>query len=111
VLAAFVAEAQAAPEELSTIANVMAAPPLPFVPTEHGPLVIMATLAYAGDLEAGERAVALFRALAEAYPRSTWERLAAIKGRYDPTNLFRRSQNIPPTKADPNDRISRRGGA
>jgi hypothetical protein len=45
VLAAFVAEAQAAPEELSTIANVMASPPLPFMPTEqHGPLIIMATL-------------------------------------------------------------------
>ena len=28
--------------------------------------------------------------------RATWERLAAIKARYDPTNLFRRNQNIPP---------------
>jgi FAD/FMN-containing dehydrogenase len=33
----------------------------------------------------------------EAYPASTWERLAAIKGRYDPTNLFRLNQNIRPT--------------
>jgi FAD/FMN-containing dehydrogenase len=32
----------------------------------------------------------------EAYPGSTWERLAAIKGRYDPTNLFRLNQNIAP---------------
>jgi hypothetical protein len=32
VLAGFVAEAQAAPEELSTTANMMPAPPLPFVP-------------------------------------------------------------------------------
>ena len=65
VIAGFVAEAQAAPEELSTIANVMPAPPLPFVPTEHhGRLVIMATLAYAGAVEAGQRAVAPFRALA-----------------------------------------------
>ena len=238
VIADFVAEAQAAPEELSTIANVMPAPPLPFVPAEqHGRLVIMATLAYAGDVEDGQRAVAPFRALAtpladlvrpmpypelyppeqegfhptavsrtmfvdavgrgaveaivehleastaplavaqlrvlggamarvpaeatafahrasrlmvnvtavyqrpeeaevhrawvdrfaaalragdarayvnflgdegqarirEAYPGSTWERLAAIKGRYDPTNLFRLNQNIPPTKADPDD--------
>ena len=31
-----------------------------------------------------------------AYPGSTWDRLAAIKGRYDPTNLFRLNQNIPP---------------
>src|SRR5262249_16649105 len=32
----------------------------------------------------------------EAYPGSTWNRLAAIKARYDPTNLFRLNQNIPP---------------
>jgi hypothetical protein len=65
VVAGFVAAAQAAPEELSTIANVMPAPPLPFIPAEqHGRLVIMAQLAYAGDAQAGERAVAPFRALA-----------------------------------------------
>jgi FAD/FMN-containing dehydrogenase len=238
VIAAFVAEAQAAPEELSTIANVLPAPPLPFVPADqHGRLVIMATLAYAGDTGAGERAVAPFRKLAtpitdlvhpmpypqlyppeeedyhptavshtmlvdavdhhgaeaivehlqastaplsvaqlrvlggamarvpaeatafahrasrlmvnlaavyqrpedaeqhrawvdrfaaalqdgdarayvnfladegparirQAYPGPTWQRLAAIKARYDPTNLFHRNQNIPPTKADPDD--------
>ena len=32
----------------------------------------------------------------EAYPGPTWDRLAAIKARYDPTNLFRLNQNIPP---------------
>jgi berberine-like enzyme len=31
-----------------------------------------------------------------AYPGKTWERLAVIKARYDPTNLFRLNQNIPP---------------
>ena len=36
----------------------------------------------------------------EAYPGSTWERLAAVKGRYDPSNLFRLNQNIPPSKID-----------
>ena len=231
VIASFVAEAEAAPEELSTIANVMVAPPMPFLPEEvHGHLVVMAMLVYAGEIEVGERAVAPFRALAtpivdelkpmpypeiyppeegdyhpvgsartmfletidlpvaetivdhlrvsraqmavaqirvlggamarvpeeatafahrssrimvnvaalyerpdeapvhepwltafaaalrqgeggayvgflgeegeerirEAYPGSTWERLAEIKGRYDPTNLFRLNQNIPP---------------
>jgi hypothetical protein len=65
VIAAFIAEAQAAPEELSTIANIMPAPPMPFVPpTQHGRLVVMALLVYAGEAEAGERAVAPFRALA-----------------------------------------------
>jgi FAD/FMN-containing dehydrogenase len=31
-----------------------------------------------------------------AYPGPTWDRLVAIKGRYDPTNFFRLNQNIPP---------------
>jgi hypothetical protein len=245
-IAGFVAEAEAAPEELSTIANILPAPPLPFLPPEqHGRLVIMATRAYAGDPEAGERAVAPFRALAppitdlvkpmpypqiyppeegdyhptavshtmfvdaidreateaivehlqastapmrvaqlrvlggamarvpaeatafahrasrhmvnvaavyqrpeqapehqawvdrfaaalqdgdarayvnflgdegqarirQAYPGPTWERLAAIKARYDPTNLFRRNQNIPPTTADPDDHNDPRAAA
>jgi hypothetical protein len=62
-----VAEAEAAPEELSTIANVMVAPPMPFVPTEvHGQLIVMAMLVYAGgDVATGERTIAPFRALAE----------------------------------------------
>ena len=64
-VAAFMAEAEAAPEELSTIANVMPAPPMPFVPAEHhGRLVIFALMVYAGSTEAGERAVAPFRAIA-----------------------------------------------
>jgi FAD/FMN-containing dehydrogenase len=66
VIEGFVAAAGAAPEELSAIANIMVAPPMPLVPPEaHGKLVIMAMLAYAGDAEAGERALAPFRALAE----------------------------------------------
>jgi FAD/FMN-containing dehydrogenase len=66
VIAGFLAEAEAAPEELSTIANVMPAPPMPFVPPEdHGRPVITAMLVYAGDVEAGERALAPFRALAK----------------------------------------------
>jgi FAD binding domain/Berberine and berberine like len=65
VIAGFIALADTAPEELSTIANIMPAPPLPFIPaTRHGHLVIMAMLVYAGDIEAGQRAVAPFRALA-----------------------------------------------
>jgi FAD/FMN-containing dehydrogenase len=31
-----------------------------------------------------------------AYPEPTWARLAEIKRRYDPTNLFHLNQNIPP---------------
>ena len=65
VIAGFIAAAEAAPDELSTIANVMAAPPMPFLPAEqHGKLVVMAMLVYAGEEAAGERAMAPFRALA-----------------------------------------------
>jgi FAD/FMN-containing dehydrogenase len=64
-IAGFIAASEAAPEELSTIANVMSAPPMPFLPPEaHGKLVIFAFLVYAGEAEAGERALAPFRALA-----------------------------------------------
>jgi FAD/FMN-containing dehydrogenase len=247
VIGGFLALADAAPEELSTIANIMPAPPLPFLAAEqHGRLVIMATLAYAGDTGAGERAVAPFRKLAtpladlvgpmpypqlyppeepeqegyhptgvvrtmfvdavdrdateaiveylqastapirvaqlrvlggamarvpasatafahrasrfmvnvaalyerpedaeehrawveefeaalhvgdarayvnflgeegrarirEAYPGPTWERLAAIKARWDPTNLFHRNQNIPPTEGAADGEVSAAG--
>jgi FAD/FMN-containing dehydrogenase len=65
VIASFVAEAEAAPEELSTIANVMTAPPMPFVPAEHhGKLVIFALVVCVGPLDAGERSIARLRALA-----------------------------------------------
>jgi hypothetical protein len=65
-IAGFVAAADAAPDELSTIGNVMNCPPMPFVPEElHGSLVIIGMLCYAGDAEAGQRAIAPFRALAE----------------------------------------------
>ena len=33
-----------------------------------------------------------------AYPGGTWDRLRAIKARYDPTNLFHLNQNIPPAE-------------
>jgi FAD/FMN-containing dehydrogenase len=66
VLEGLAATAAAAPEELTVIANVMVAPPMPFLPAAaHGKLVVMALLAYAGDAEAGQRAVAPLRALAE----------------------------------------------
>jgi FAD/FMN-containing dehydrogenase len=235
VIAGLIAESEAAPEELSGILNVMVAPPMPFVPAEHhGKLIVIAMLVYAGDPDAGQRALAPFRALAtpladmlrpmpypeiyppeeegfhptavghtmfmdtvdepvaktileylqasdapvrvtqlrvlggamarvpadatafahrgsrimanvaafyegpadkparqawvdelsaalrqddggayvgflgedgpgrvqEAYPASTWERLAAVKRRYDPANLFRRNHNVPPANGD-----------
>jgi FAD/FMN-containing dehydrogenase len=65
VVEGFMQLADEAPDELSTIANVMTAPPMPFIPEEaHGSLIVMAFIVYAGDVEAGERAVAPFKALA-----------------------------------------------
>jgi FAD/FMN-containing dehydrogenase len=64
-VAGFIAAAEAAPDELSAIANVMPAPPMPFLaPEHHGKLIVMGLMAHVGDLEAGERAMAPFRALA-----------------------------------------------
>jgi FAD/FMN-containing dehydrogenase len=58
--------AEAAPEELSAIINVMPAPPMPFVPAAaHGQTVVMMLMCYAGDSAAGSRAIAPFRAIAE----------------------------------------------
>ena len=65
-IAGFLSAAEAAPDELSTIANVMPCPPMPFVPAErHGELVIFGLLAYAGGPEAAGPVLAPFRALAE----------------------------------------------
>jgi len=64
-IAGFVDASLSAPEALSTIGNVMPAPPMPFLPPEvHGRLVILGMLAYAGDDESARRALAPFRSLA-----------------------------------------------
>jgi FAD/FMN-containing dehydrogenase len=65
VIEGFVRLADAAPDELSTIANVMSAPPMPFLPEEAvGSIVLMGMLAYTGDPASAERVLAPFRALA-----------------------------------------------
>ncbi|MFL5887262.1 MAG: FAD-binding oxidoreductase [Thermoleophilaceae bacterium] len=67
VITGLVAAADAAPNELSVIANIAKAPPLPFIPAErHGKPVVMAQMVYAGGAEAAERAIAPIRALATA---------------------------------------------
>jgi len=67
-IASFLAEADSAPEELSTILNVMTAPPMPFLSEDlHGKLILMAMMFYAGDAEMGERVISKFRAIATPY--------------------------------------------
>jgi len=64
----FMDAALAAPDELSTIGNVMPMPPMPMIPEEaHGRLGIMAILAHVGDEAAGVRAMQSFRDLAEPW--------------------------------------------
>jgi FAD/FMN-containing dehydrogenase len=65
VIYEFLTGLAAAPPELSAILNIMPAPPMPFVPTEHhGKIIVMALMCFAGPTEAGEKAVAPFKALA-----------------------------------------------
>ncbi len=64
-ISGLIAAAEAAPEELSAILNVMKAPPMPFLPPEaHGKLIVMVMLVYSGPEEGAERAIAPFKALA-----------------------------------------------
>jgi FAD/FMN-containing dehydrogenase len=65
-VAGLVAAASAAPDELSVIANVLLAPPLPFLPPERiGTPIVLALLVHDGPLDDGVRAVAPIRALAQ----------------------------------------------
>ncbi|MCC7119572.1 MAG: FAD-binding oxidoreductase [Anaerolineales bacterium] len=64
-IASFLKEAGSAPDALSTIANVMTAPPMPFLAEEyHGKIIILAMLCYAGDANEGEKAIQAFRNIA-----------------------------------------------
>ena len=94
-IAGFIAAAEAASEDLSTIANVMPAPPMPFIPAElHGKTVIFASLAWAGEVAAGEAAMAPFRALATPLmdmlrPMSYLELFPPEDDSYHPTAINR----------------------
>ena len=95
IIAGFIAAAEAAPEELSTIASIMPAPPMPMVPAEqHGQRVVFAFLVYAGEVDAGERAMAPFRKLAAPIvdmlrPMTYPEIFAPEEEEYHPTAVAR----------------------
>src|SRR5262245_20718844 len=79
----FLSEAQAAPDELSTIANVMPCPPMPFVPeSAHGQIVIFGLLTYAGDVADGQKQLDRFRGLAQ--PLADMTRPMPYAGMYMP---------------------------
>jgi FAD/FMN-containing dehydrogenase len=66
VVRAFLEYSVAAPDGLTMIANIMHAPPAPFVPQERvGEVVLWIWVAWTGDLQEGEAALAPVRALAE----------------------------------------------
>ena len=66
VITGFLEAAKAADVGLSTIAAVMVAPPLPFLPAEaHGKPVLMGQFAYVGPVDHAAEVIAPFRALAE----------------------------------------------
>jgi len=65
VITRVIEAAEAAPDALSVIANVMTAPPMPFLPEAyHGQLVVLLLICYVGDAEAGARTIAPFRSIA-----------------------------------------------
>ena len=68
VITGFIEAADAAPEEVSTIANVMLAPPMPFIPEEaYGKPVLLGLLADVGPVDQAESVLAPFRALGKPY--------------------------------------------
>jgi FAD/FMN-containing dehydrogenase len=65
VLAGYMALAERAPRELSSILNIMPAFPMPFIPKEHhGKLCIMAMMMCVGDIAFAEETLKPFRELA-----------------------------------------------
>ena len=64
ILRAYARYAAAAPDELTTMAMLMAAPPAPFIPpAKQGTPVVAIAVCYTGDLAEGERIVAPLRTL------------------------------------------------
>ena len=64
ILRAYASYAEAAPDELTTMALLMAAPPAPFIPlTKQAKPVVAIAVCYTGNLAKGERVVAPLRTL------------------------------------------------
>lgn len=65
VIEGFIQEATKAPHELSTILNIMPAPPMPMIPAEyHGKLIAMALMMYVGEQRMAAQIYEPFKKLA-----------------------------------------------
>jgi FAD/FMN-containing dehydrogenase len=65
LVAEFVTASQEATDDLSVVAGVALAPPLPFLPVDvHGKLILMGFMVHAGDDDTAERELGRFRSLA-----------------------------------------------
>ncbi len=94
IIAGFIEAAEAAPDELSTIANIMPAPPMPFIPAEvHGKVILMAMMVYAGGAnDHSAEAIIPFRKLAQPLadmvrPMRYPEMFPPDEGNYHPTAI------------------------
>jgi FAD/FMN-containing dehydrogenase len=66
VIRGYLDYAKSAPEDLTTITNMMFAPPAPFIPEDKvGSLVLIILPVWTGSMEDGEKVMAPLRALAE----------------------------------------------
>ena len=104
VLRGYLDYAASAPDDLTTIANLMYAPPAPHVPQERvGELVLSILVCWTGDVADGERALAPLRALATPvadavapmpYPRDLPVHRAPGRAarRVDPDDVRRRAE-------------------
>ena len=65
-VAGFISLSEEAPDELTTMANIMSCPPMPFVPPELvGETVIFGLVMWCGDLDEGRRLMDRVRSLAD----------------------------------------------